>query len=145
MNDHITIGESHLKAGRHPEALRSFELAIEFAPHDHRAIYFSALVHLKLDQEATALLLFNRALELDHDNATYLSDLAVTKVRLGDKQGAMRLSGIVWATCKGLLTTTTEQLNWIQRTPLQLIISVWQKRVLVTTKVRSSILPWQIN
>jgi Flp pilus assembly protein TadD len=89
MNDHITVGESHLKAGRLPEALRSFELAMEFAPHDHRAIYFSALVHLKLGQEATALLLFNRALELDHDNATYLSDLAVTKVRLGDKHGAM--------------------------------------------------------
>lgn len=90
IGHHIAQGENLLRAGRLEEALDAFSLVIEQRPDSHRAIYFSALAHLKMNHETTALLQFVRALELSPDNPDYLSDLAVTKVRLGDSSGAMR-------------------------------------------------------
>jgi tetratricopeptide (TPR) repeat protein len=89
MGQYLADGESYLKKGDLNNALRCFELALEVAPDSHRAMYLSALTHLKLDNEATALVQFGRALEMDPDNPNYLADMAVTKLRLGDKDGAM--------------------------------------------------------
>lgn len=70
-------------------ALNLFELVVESNPIDHLAIYYVGLCHLKLDKVSTAVLHFNRALELAPNTANYLSDRAVAKMRARDKEGSL--------------------------------------------------------
>jgi Flp pilus assembly protein TadD len=64
-------------------------MVVEANPIDHLAIYYIGLSHLKLDKVATAILHFDRALELAPNTVNYLSDRAVAKLRAKDQNGSM--------------------------------------------------------
>lgn len=89
-NEFIRQGRAYIAERAFSKAIESFQLAIEKNPVDDKAVYFLGLSYLKADQLPMALLQFNRAMELAPQNATYLSDRAVTKLRLKDGQGAMK-------------------------------------------------------
>ncbi len=89
MNKHIAKGVSLLENGETEKALKIFELVVEASPIDHQAIYFVGLCHLRLDKISTAILQFNRALELAPNTVNYLSDRAVAKLRIRDQKGSL--------------------------------------------------------
>lgn len=89
MNDQIERGAELIGKGDIQGALKLFELTVESNPIDHLAIYYVGLCHLKLDKVSTAVLHFNRALEIAPNTVNYLSDRAVAKLRIKDQQGSL--------------------------------------------------------
>lgn len=89
MNGQIERGAELIGKGDIQGALNIFELVVESNPIDHLAIYYVGLCHLKMDKVSTAVLHFNRALELAPDTVNYLSDRAVAKLRVRDKKGSL--------------------------------------------------------
>lgn len=88
-DNHIEEGKALLQKGEIESAHKHFQLAVDSNPVNHLAIYYVALSHLKLDKIPVALIEFDRALELSHNNVMYLSDRAVTRLRLKDEEGTM--------------------------------------------------------
>lgn len=89
MNTQIEKGIELIGQGEIDQALRCFEMVVESNPIHHLGIYYIGLCHLKLDKVSTAILHFNRALELAPNTVNYLSDRAVAKLRAKDKDGSL--------------------------------------------------------
>jgi Flp pilus assembly protein TadD len=89
MNGQIQKGIDLISGGEIEKALNHFDLMVESNPVDHLAIYYVGLCHLKQDKVSTSIIHFNRALELAPNTANYLSDRAVAKLRVKDRDGSM--------------------------------------------------------
>ena len=89
MSAQIDKGKDLIQEGKIEEALGCFEMVVESNPTNHLAIYYVGLCHLKLDNVASSILHFNRALELAPNTVNYLSDRAVAKLRVKDQNGSM--------------------------------------------------------
>jgi len=89
MKEQIEKGVELISKGDIEGALNLFELVVESNPVDHLAIYYVGLCHLKMDKVSTAVLHFNRALEIAPNTVNYLSDRAVAKLRVRDQEGSL--------------------------------------------------------
>jgi tetratricopeptide (TPR) repeat protein len=89
VNKQVASGLALIQQGDIEKALAHFELLVESHPTDHLSIYYIGLCYLKLDKVSTSLIHFDRALSLAPDTVNYLSDRAVAKLRVKDKQGSM--------------------------------------------------------
>lgn len=89
VTNQIEIGKSLIQEGEIEQAQSHFELMVESNPADHLAIYYTGLCYLKLDKVSTAILHFDRALAQAPDTVIYLSDRAVAKLRVKDKDGSL--------------------------------------------------------
>lgn len=89
MNSQIERGAELIGKGDIQGALSLFELVVESNPIDHLAIYYVGLCHLKMDKVSTAVLHFNRALEIAPNTVNYISDRAVAKLRVKDQEGSL--------------------------------------------------------
>lgn len=89
MNKQIEQGIALIGQGEIEQALRCFEMVVESNPVQHLGIYYVGLCHLKLDKVSTAILHFDRALEIAPNTVNYLSDRAVAKLRAKDQNGSM--------------------------------------------------------
>lgn len=89
MNEQLEKGKVLINEGKIQEALNCFEVLVESNPTNHLAVYYVGLCHLKLDNVASSILHFNRALDLAPNTVIYLSDRAVAKLRAKDQHGSL--------------------------------------------------------